>query len=116
MRYKLNETDINAACEAADAYLVKKKVQSKDRIHTKLSIEEILLNYKGIIGTDAGFAMDFGGGISKNRIRLTVLGSSADPFNPDHGKRTYKNGAASKMEVCAWRQHDHDHGGKKRPS
>ena len=81
MRYKLNETDINAACEAADAYLVKKKVQSKDRIHTKLSIEEILLNYKGIIGTDAGFAMDFGGGISKNRIRLTVPGSSADPFN-----------------------------------
>ena len=81
MNYKLNEISIDAACEAADEFLVSKKTSSRDRIRTKLSIEEILLNYKGIIGTDAGFAMDFGGGISKNRIRLTVPGSSADPFN-----------------------------------
>ena len=82
MNYKLNEISIDAACEAADEFLVSKKTSSRDRIRTKLSIEEALLNYKGIFGTDAEFSMDLGGGFSKNRIRLTVPGKSVDPFNP----------------------------------
>ena len=80
MKYKLNEININAACEAADAYLVKKKTKSEDRIRTKLSIEEVLINYKDVFGTETEFALDFGGGL-KNRIRLTVPGRPVDPFN-----------------------------------
>ena len=82
MNYKLNEISIDAACEAADEFLVSKKTNSRDRIRTKLSIEEVLLNYMSIFGTDAEFSMDFGDGFSKNRIRLTVPGRSVDPFNP----------------------------------
>jgi hypothetical protein len=82
MRYQLNEINIDAACEAADEFLVSKKTNSRDRIRTKLSIEEVLLNYMSIFGADAEFSMDFGGGFSKNRIRLTVPGRSVDPFNP----------------------------------
>jgi Na+/H+-dicarboxylate symporter len=81
MRYKLNETNINAVCEEADAYLVKRKTESKERIRTKISIEETLLNYMSVLGTDAEFAVDFGGGLSKSKIRLTVPGESVDPFS-----------------------------------
>lgn len=81
MKYKLNEINIDAVCEKADEYLVKKKTEPKDRIRTKLSIEEILLNYMGVFGNEAEFSIDFGGGFARNKIRLTVPGESLDPFN-----------------------------------
>ncbi len=34
-----------------------------------------------VFGRDAEFTMDYGGGISKNKIRLTVSGNPVDPFN-----------------------------------
>lgn len=81
MKYKLNEINIDAACQEADAFLKKRKTESKGRIHTRLSIEEVLLNYMSAFGRDAEFTMDYGGGISKNKIRLTVSGNPVDPFN-----------------------------------
>lgn len=52
MKYKLNEINIDAVCQEADAFL-KKKTESKDRIHTRLSIEEVLLNYMSAFGREA---------------------------------------------------------------
>ena len=40
-----------------------------------------MLNYMSAFGRDAEFTMDYGGGISKNKIRLTVSGNPVDPFN-----------------------------------
>ena len=47
MKYKLNEINIDAACKEVDAYLIKKKTKSKERIQTTLSVEEILLQLFG---------------------------------------------------------------------
>ena len=44
------------------------------------SLEETLLNYMSVFGTDAEFAIDFGLGFSKYKIRLSVPGESVDPF------------------------------------
>ena len=80
MKYKLNEGNIDIVSKEADAYLVKRKTEKKDRIHTKLSIEEVLLFYMSAFGSDAEFTVDYGGGLSKSKIRLTVPGAAADPF------------------------------------
>ena len=80
MKYKLNEVNIDAACKEVNAYLLKKKTISKERIQTTLSIEEILLNYMDVFGKDTEFALDFGGGLSKTKIRLTVPGALVNPF------------------------------------
>lgn len=81
MKYKLNEVNIDVACEQVDSYFVKKKMDPKDRIRTKFSIEEILLNYMSKFGNDREFTVDFGGGLSRNKIRLTVPGEAVNPFN-----------------------------------
>ena len=94
MKYKLNEINIDAVCQEADAFL-KKKTESKDRIHTRLSIEEVLLNYMSVFGRDAEFTMDYGGGISKNKIRLMVSGNPIDPFNLTENASDEEQGLAN---------------------
>ncbi len=81
MKYKFNEINIDAACAETDAFLERKKTVSKERIRTKFSMEEILLHYMSIFGNDAEFAVDYSGGLSKNKVRLTVPGESCDPFS-----------------------------------
>ena len=81
MKYKLNEANIDAVCKEANAFLTKRNTEPRDRTHTKLSIEEVLLDYMDIFGSDAEFTVDYGGGLSKSRIRLTVPGKPVDPFS-----------------------------------
>lgn len=81
MKYRLNETNIDAVCKEADAFLKKRNTEPRDRIQTKLSIEDVLLYYRSAFGSDAEFTVDYGGGFFKSKIRLTVPGNPADPFN-----------------------------------
>lgn len=82
MKYKLNESNIDAVCKEAHVFLVRRKTNPKDLIHTKLSIEEVLLTYLSAFGSDVEFSVDYGEGLTKNKIRLTVPGASLDPFVP----------------------------------
>lgn len=83
MKRKLNEETINRTCEEADAFLRKRKTDSKDRIRTMLSLEETLLDYRNSFGTDGEYIVDLGSGFRRNRIRLTVPGRELDPFLVD---------------------------------
>lgn len=80
MKYKLNEMNIDAVSKEANAFLIKRKTEDRGRVHTKLSIEEVLLDYMSGFGSDAEFAVEYGGGLSKSKIRLTVPGAPLDPF------------------------------------
>ena len=80
MKYKLNEMNIDAVFKEVNAYLVRRKTENRDRVHIKLSVEELLPDYMNAFGSDAEFTVDYGGGLSKSRIRLTVPGAALDPF------------------------------------
>ena len=80
MKYTLNERNIDTVCTEASAFLVRRKTNSKDLILTKLSIEEVLLTYLSAFGSDVQFSVDYGEGLTKSKIRLTVPGPSLDPF------------------------------------
>ena len=81
MKYKLNESNIDAVCKEADAFLIRSRTEPKDRTHTRLSIEEVLLDYMDAFGSDVEFSVDYSGGIFKSRVRLSVPGEPADPFS-----------------------------------
>lgn len=81
MKYKLNELNIDTVAKEINAYLIKRNTEPKDRTHTKLSIEEVLLDYMSVFGSDAVFSVDYGGGLFKSRIRLNVPGPQVDPFS-----------------------------------
>ena len=83
MRLKLTEANINRTCEEAEQFLRGRNTVSKDRIRTTLSLEETLLKYKNKFGSDADYVADFGGGLGRNRIRLSVPGEALDPFAAD---------------------------------
>ena len=80
MKYTLNKRNIDTVCKEAYAFLVRRKTNSKDLILTKLSIEEVLLTYLSAFGSDVQFSVDYGGGLTKSKIRLTVPGTSLVPF------------------------------------
>ena len=56
MKYKLNERNIDTVCKEANAYLVSRKTNPKDLVHTKLLMEEVLLTYLDAFGNDADFS------------------------------------------------------------
>ena len=44
MKYKLNEMNIDAVSKEVDAYRARRKMENKDRVKTRLAVEEALLN------------------------------------------------------------------------
>ena len=59
----------------------KRNTELRDLAHTRLSIEDVLLDYLSIFGSDAEFTVEYGGDLSKSRIRVTVPEKPADPFS-----------------------------------
>jgi len=80
MKYKLNELNIDAVSKEVDAYLARRKMENKDRVKTRLAVEEALLNYMSAFGSEVEFTVDYGGGLSKSQILLAVPGAPLDPF------------------------------------
>ena len=54
-----------------------------------------MLNYMSAFGRDAEFTVDYGGGISKNKIRLTVPGNPVDPFSLTENASDEEQGLAN---------------------
>ena len=58
MKYKLNELNIDAVSKEVDACLARRKTEHKDRVKTRLAVEEALLNYMSAFGSKADFMVD----------------------------------------------------------
>ncbi len=80
MKATLTNENINNACEEAGAFLKARGCDSKELVRVKFSIEDVLLRYQKLLGKDAEFILETGGGFSKRKIRLTVRGPEHDPF------------------------------------
>ena len=47
---------------------------------TKLSIEDVLISDQQLLGEEAEYNLETGGGFGRSKIRLTIPGKEADPF------------------------------------
>jgi Na+/H+-dicarboxylate symporter len=80
MREKLTNKNISKACDEAGAFLTDHGCDSKEVLRITFSMEEVLLNYQKLFGTEAEFVMDTGSGLGRSKIRITVPGKEADPY------------------------------------
>lgn len=76
----LTNTDINKACEETGEFLAGHGCDKKELLRIKFGIEEVLMSYQKMFGTDAEFMVDTAYWLRKCRIRVTVPGVSADPY------------------------------------
>ncbi len=60
-----------------------------------------MLNYMSVFGRDAEFTMDYGGGISKSKIRLMVSGNPIDPFNLTENASDEEQGLANILSISS---------------
>ena len=58
MLLALTNENISRVCTEADAGLARRRVESKERIRVRLSLEEVLLHYQTAFGSDAEFSLD----------------------------------------------------------
>lgn len=79
-RYTFAGSCIDQASEKVEAFLEQEKVTSKDVIRTKLMVEEALLNYRDLLGEEAGFGLECIKRFGRIRIELHIPGASLDPF------------------------------------
>lgn len=84
MREKLTNENINKACEDARAFLERKGCGSKEILGITFSMEELLLGYQNLFGSEAEFIMDTGSFFARNRIRITVPGEEAEPYTDSY--------------------------------
>lgn len=81
MRATLTNENINTACESVGEFLTKRKIDKKELLRIKFSIEEVLLAYQKVFGPESAFTLDMGGGFGRNKIRLMIPGVMLDPFS-----------------------------------
>ena len=82
MKAKLTNDCISAACDEAGAYLRAHGADSKEQLRIRFHMEEVLLRYQALFGSEAAFILDTGRSLGRCKIRLTVPGAQADPFVP----------------------------------
>ena len=84
MKLTLTNENISMACREAEDFLAGRKADSKDRIRVMLTLEEVLLTYQKAFGMDAMFILDMGSDFGRGKLRITVPGTTLDPFTrPD---------------------------------
>ena len=83
MKRVITDANIAATCDETEQFLRKRNTDSKERIRTMLSLEEILLKYKTAFGTNCEYIIDHGSRLGRNRIRLSVFSEEFDPFTEE---------------------------------
>ena len=80
MNYKLTNNDINIACEEVGEFLSGHNCETKELLRIKLGMEDMLMSYQKLMGSEAEFTVNTGSGLGRNKIRLVVPGQEFDPY------------------------------------
>lgn len=76
----LSNENISSACEQVHEVLVQRKMNAKDIVRLKLSLEEVLLRFQEQLGQDTSFEIKFGRRLTRRVIKLSVAGPSINPL------------------------------------
>lgn len=79
-QYSFSNSDIDLACEEVGRFLAKAGVERREALRTKLTFEEVLLEYQDALGEDAVFGVKLVKRLSAIKVEIVVGGASHDPF------------------------------------
>lgn len=87
-KYTFSNTDIDLACEAVGEFLAKVGVDRREALRTKLTFEEVLLEYQDALGEDAEFSVRLLRRLSSIKIEIITEGESCNVLskNSDEGE------------------------------
>ncbi len=94
-----NENIDNAVSEVVD-FLKKSKINDKDILRTRLTLEEILLDYADRFGTAAEFSIKCVTRFKRPRVELSVAGDAVDPFEKDDDENGILHRMLSNMGIA----------------
>ena len=75
-QYQFSNSDIDLACEAVGAFLAKAGVERREALRTKLTFEEVLLEYQERFGEDASFQVRLVKRFSSIKVEILAAGES----------------------------------------
>ena len=81
--YHFSNSNIDLACEEVGRFLAKGGVERREALRTKLTFEEVLLEYRARYGEDATFQVKFVKRISSIKVEIIAEGESLNPLAPD---------------------------------
>ena len=86
-QYNFSNSNIDRACEEVGAFLAKVGVERREALRTKLSFEEVLLEYQSKFGEEATFRIRLIKRLSSIKVEIIVEGESYNALakNSDEG-------------------------------
>ena len=86
-QYNFSNSNIDLACEEVGAFLAKVGVERREALRTKLTFEEVLLEYQAKFGEEAIFKLRLLKRLSSIKVEIIVEGESYNALvkNSDEG-------------------------------
>ena len=86
-KYNFSNSKIDLACEEVGAFLAKVGVERREALRTKLTFEEVLLEYQSKLGEEATFKVKLIKRLSSIKVEIIVEGESYNALvkNSDEG-------------------------------
>lgn len=97
---KLNNTSIDRASESVGQFLADAKVERREVLRAKLTLEEVLLKYQERLGEEAPCRVKCVRRFSALRVELVIPGPSFDPFEQEEGELSVLRGLLSGMGLA----------------
>ena len=82
-QYLFTNSSIDLACAEVGRFLESAKVDRREALRIKLTLEEVLLKYQSRFGEEAAFRLRCVKRLPSIKVELTIAGDSYDPFNPE---------------------------------
>jgi len=106
-KFALDAESINQAIEEMSDLLSRVRIDSKDVLRLKLSLEEVLLKYKDELPDDSTFSLRFSNFLGSFRVSLKVHGKMLDPFEKENKNTSILGSLMAHSETLemAWNYH-----------
>lgn len=82
-KYPLNDASIDLISEQVDSHLAELKMEAKNRLRIRLSMEEILLKWRDAFGADAVCTFKSGVRFGRPYLALELPGNPVDPLESE---------------------------------
>ena len=98
--YKLNAAAVDEVSEDFQSFLIQLKTQKKNVILSRLTVEEILLDFMDKFGQDVGFTFIKNKFLGKPYITISVEGDRFNPLEKEDSEDLFGNWSNSLITSC----------------
>ena len=91
-QYNFSNGNIDLACEEVGKFLAAAGVERREALRTKLTFEEVLLEYQAQFSEEATYKLKFTKRLSAIRVEIEVIGETFNPLENENENSALING------------------------